>query len=145
MDLNQIDIDLIAALKTRDALKVEVLRGLKTRVQNEKIAKQRDLEAPELLNLIRSEVKRRGDAQALYEQGGRQDLAKKELDEATILKAYLPPEMDEAEVGAKLDQLIANNNFIAAQFGQAMAAAKQMFGDQVSGATLSKILKDKLK
>jgi len=143
--LSQIETDLVAAIKAKNQLEVETLRGLKTRVQNEQIAKMKDLEENDILALVKSEVKRRKEAAETYVSGGRPELAEKELKEAGILEKYLPAQMGEAEIAELALQVIADNGFTAADFGKAMGALKAKAGQNADGSLLAKVLKEKLK
>ncbi len=159
ISLQQIETDLTTAIKARDQMAADVLRGLKTRIQNEKTAARRrpdpalnageaslgDLSETEIVALIRSEVKKRKEAATSYENGGRKELAEKENREAEILQKYLPQQMSEEELSALLDKTILENGFSAKDFGQAMGKIKSAVGDKADGATLAKLLKEKLK
>ncbi len=145
LSLEQIEKDLSAAMKGKNQLAVETLRGLKTRVQNEKIAKMANLSETDMLALVRSEVKRRKEAAQTYQSGGRGELAQKELDEASVLEKYLPQSMPEEQLVELAGQVIMENNFTAKDFGQAMAKLKSKLGPAADGATLARILKEKLK
>lgn len=144
-DLAAIEAQIQTALKARDQVAADTLRGLKTRIQNEKIAKGKDLSEDDVAALVASEVKRRKEAATAYQDGGRTDQADKELAEAEILKQFLPPQASDEEISAKLDQLIAENSWTASDFGKAMGKLKAEFGSSADGATLSRILKEKLK
>ena len=141
----QIDTDLTVAIKAKDQIAADTLRGLKTRIQNERISKMRDLSESDLVVLVRSEVKKRKEAAEVYQKGGRQELADKELREALILEKYLPVQMPEAELLSLIKKIITENNFIAKDFGAAMGMLKKQVGDKAEGATLAKLLKDRLK
>ncbi len=157
LNLQQIESDLVIAMKAKDQLSVEVLRGLKTRVQNEKTAlKNRTEEAVEtslngelteiqIVALIRSEVKRRKESAQVYIQGARAELAEKELKEAAILEKYLPAQMSDADLSALVEKAIAENGFVAKDFGAAMGKLKAQVGDKAEGSVLARILKEKLK
>ena len=145
ISLSQIQSDLVTAMKAKDQLAVETLRGLKTRVQNEQVAKMADLKEADIFALIRNEVKRRKEAAQTYITAGRQELADKELAEAAILEKYLPAQMSEADLGKLIDEAIAQNNFTAADFGKAMGKLKAQVADKADGALLAKVLKEKLK
>ncbi len=145
ISLSQIESDLTAAMKAKDQTAVDVLRGLKTRVQNEKISKMSDLSENDLVALIRSEVKKRKEAGEAFKNGGRQEMADKELKEAEILGKYLPQQMSEDQLAALIDKLIAENSYAAKDFGAAMGKLKSQVGNQADGATLAKLLKEKLK
>src|SRR3989344_1720811 len=116
LSLSQIEQDLTVAMKAKDQVAVDTLRGLKTRIQNEKISKMKDLAEADLVALIRSEVKKRKEAAASFEKGGRQELADKELKEAVILEKYLPTQMAEAELAALIEKTILENNYTAKDF-----------------------------
>lgn len=143
LDLSQIEADLNSSLKARDSLTTDTLRGLKTRIQNEKIAKQKDLSETEISALIRNEVKKRREAANVYEQGGRSELAAKEISEVEVLQKYLPPEISESEIAVKVDALISENSYIQKDFGQAMGKLKALLPD-ADGAVVAKVLKEKL-
>jgi uncharacterized protein YqeY len=143
--LQQIETDLVAALKSKDQLTADTLRGLKTRIMNEKIAKMKDLEEGDLFGLLRSEAKRRKEAADSFQKGGRPELAEKELKELAVIEKYLPAQMSEEQVGKAVEEFLAQNSFSAADFGKAMGAMKAKLGDQADSAMIAKILKEKLK
>ena len=151
LTLSQIQDDLVAAMKAKDQMAVETLRGLKTRVQTQKTAPGRsasadkELSETELVSLVKSEVKRRKEAAETYVKGARQELADKELAEAKILEKYLPAQMSEADLAVLVEKTIAENNFTAKDFGAAMGKLKAQVGNTADGALLAKILKEKLK
>jgi len=145
VNLASIETDLTAALKQRDRMKADTLRSLKTRIQNESIAQGKELGEADILSLIRSEVKRRKEAAEAYSAGGRAELAQKEQDELAVLQQYLPAQLSDEQAAAKIDELIAANNWTAKDFGPAMGKLKGEFGDSAEGGTLSRILKEKLK
>jgi uncharacterized protein YqeY len=143
--LATIESDLQSALKERNRMKADTLRSLKTRIQNDQIAKGKELEENDILALVRSEVKRRKEAAEAFSNGRRAELAQKENDELAVLQAYLPAQLGDDQVAAKIDQLIAVNSWTVKDFGPAMGKLKAEFGDTADGSTISKLLKDKLK
>jgi len=149
LSLQQIETDLTAAMKAKNQLAVDTLRGLKVRLQNDKIAKNgatgSDLTEAEIIPLIKSEIKRRKEAAESFTTGGRADMAEKELAEAKILEAYMPAQMSEQELGKIIDEIISANGFTAADFGKAMGQVKAKAGQNADGAIMAKILKEKLK
>jgi len=143
ISLSTIESDLTDALKARDQVRIDTLRGLKTRLQNEQIAQMKDLNEDEIFALIRSEVKRRKEAASAFTEGSRQKMADKELAEAAILSSYLPQGPSEEEIAGKIDALIAENRFTAKDFGQAMGKLKAAL-PTADGTELAKLLKEKL-
>lgn len=98
---SQIEDDLKQATRERNAVRVVVLRSVKNSVHNLAIAGKEQgkaVTAADWLKVIRSEIKKRQDAKALYEQGQRPELADKELAEIKVLENYLPAAPDLAQV-----------------------------------------------
>lgn len=145
LSLDQIETEIKEAIKAKDQLLVDTLRGLKTRIQNEKIAKMKDLGESEILALVKSEVKKRKEAAESYGIGGRAELQGKELKEAAILEKFLPPQMQESELKVLVEKVIAENNFTVKDFGKAMGQLKAQVGEAADGSKLAKLLKEKLK
>ncbi len=143
--LSEIEQQLQEALKAKDSLRLQTLRGIKTRIQNEQIAKGDGLTEDDMVKLLRSEQKRRHEAASSYLAGGRPELAEKEQTEAKIIEEFLPAQVSVDKIAEAVDKLIAEQNFTAQQFGAAMGKLKAIFGEQADGATLAKVLKDKLK
>lgn len=138
-----IEKDLTKALKERATLDTEVLRGLKTRIQNEQIAKGTELSEQDMLALLRSEVKRRKEAVETYTTGGRPELAQKEQDEIQIIARYLPPEVPEADIRAKVEEIVSSGTYTMKDMGKVVAAVKTAY-QGADGAMVAAIVKEKL-
>ena len=143
--LKQVEADLIDAIKAKNQLGADVLRGLKTRIQNEQIAKMRELNDEDTAGLVRSEIKKRKEAAESFQKGGRGEMAAKELTEAGLLEKYLPAQMPEEELLKIVEAVISENNFTAKDFGKAMGALKARVGTAADSASLAKLLKERLK
>lgn len=98
----QVKEETVAAMKAKDNVKVETLRGLSAAFTNELVATKKkptdELPDEEALNVIRREVKKRKEAAEAFEKGDRAEAAEKERAEQAILEAYLPAQMSEEEV-----------------------------------------------
>lgn len=98
----QIKEETIVAMKAKDKVKVETLRGLSAAFTNELVAKKEKPDAEisdeDALAVIRREVKKRKESVEAFTKGGRTEMAEKELQEQKILEAYLPAMMSEDEV-----------------------------------------------
>jgi uncharacterized protein YqeY len=91
---------------------VDVLRGLKTRLKNEQIARGAELTESEIVPLLRSEAKRRKESAAAFTDAGRSELAEKELKELEIISQFLPAEVPKDQVLATAKELIAESGSI---------------------------------
>jgi len=95
------------AMKARETVKLNVLRGISTMVTNDLVAKGRgpdgEITADEMLAIIVRASKQRKDSIEQFEKGGRPELAVAEKEELAIIQTLLPAQMsqDEIEAAAK--------------------------------------------
>ncbi len=144
LNLSEVESALQTAVKARDQITVETLRALKTRIQNEQISKGSELTEADILVLVQSEAKRRKEAAQAFRDGDRPEAADKEEAELKVLSVFLPEQVSEENIAAVIAEKIAANSWTKADFGQAMGALKGHFGNTADGATVAKILKEKL-
>lgn len=90
--------DVKAAMKAREELRLSTLRMARSEIRNAEIALGHELEDSEVLGVLEKEAKKRREAIAEFETGGRQDLVEKETEELRILESYLPAQMSEEEL-----------------------------------------------
>lgn len=90
--------DLKGAMRSREELRMSVIRMVRAAVVNAEKERRRELSDEEVLEVIWREIKRRMEAASEYEKGGRTDLAEKERKEAEILRSYLPEQLSEEEI-----------------------------------------------
>lgn len=145
LSLQIIEAKLTQSLKDKNQLATDTLRGLKTRITNEQIAKGGELTSDEILALVKSEAKRRKEAVEAFTGGNRPEAAAKETAELEILSEFLPEQVSEEQISTTIDEQISANSWTAADFGKAMGALKQELGNNADGAIIAKILKEKLK
>lgn len=141
----QIDANLILAQKAKNESKVGTLRMFKAALKNAQIQKMGDLTEEDAIKVLRSEIKKRNDSIASYQQASRQDLVDKETSELEHLTVYLPAEMSDADLAAIVDKIISANNFLAKDFGQAMKLVMTEVKGAASGQRISALVKEKLK
>ena len=100
------------AMKARDVVRTNVLRGLMASFTNEAVAKKRkpdeELSDEEVLVVIGRAVKQRKDSIEQFEKGGRADLAGVEKSELAILETYLPTQMSRDEIIMYVKGKLAN-------------------------------------
>src|SRR5205814_4555134 len=94
----QIRADLTESMKARTAERTSTLRMLQAALKNEQISVGHELSDEEAMAIIRKGIKQRIDSIEQFTKGNRPELAAKEKGEMEILKAYLPPELSEAEL-----------------------------------------------
>jgi uncharacterized protein YqeY len=140
----RIDADLKAAMLARDAERLSVLRMLKSAVKYAAIEKggaDAVSSDTEVVSVLRKEVKKRQDAAAGFEAGGRPELAAKEKAEAVLLESYLPAALSPEAMEALVREAIAETGATSkAQMGTVMKAAQAKAAGQADGKTLSTLV-----
>lgn len=144
--LQQLEHDMSAAMKARETLKLSVLRMAKTALVNRRIAKGRDLEEAEELQVLSTLVKQRRDAIEQFTKGGRTDLADKERAEIALLEAYRPKAISPADMERIVAATIAELGATAAKdIGRVMKAVMPKFsGQSVEGRAVNELVRRKL-
>jgi len=94
------------ALKARDSLKLNTIRGLISEIKNREIDLRRELEKGEIISLISTQIKKRKEAATLFDKGGRNDLCEKENREMKILQEYLPEQVSEGDLRNRIQEVI---------------------------------------
>ena len=144
----RINQDLTAAMKAKDAARTSTLRMAKAAIMNKEIDKKSALDDAETLKLLQGLVKQREDSADQYGKAGRFELAEKENAEITLLKAYLPAEVSDAEVQAAVDKALAETGASSLKdMGKAMKAALAALsasGKAVDGKRVNEAVKKKL-
>lgn len=143
---SKIQADLKTALLGGDKKRAEVLRGLKSVLLNEKIAKglrEAGLNDEQVLALIVKEAKKRGESAELYKQANAMDRAEAELSEKAILEEYLPAQMSDEELATIVEEVIAAQGE-GVHMGQVIGAVKQKVGASADGGRIAAVVKAKL-
>lgn len=138
-----------------EMLKTAMKAGDKPRVATVRLIqaalKDRDIEArgvgktvsdDDILALLQKMVKQRQDSIALYEQGGRVDLADQERAEIAIIAEFLPKAMDESEVAAAIRAAIAETGAASPKdMGKVIGALKAKFAGRMDFGKVSPAVK----
>ncbi len=164
----QIQNDLKAAMKSRDAFLLGVLRMVSTAIKNKEIEKRTklarldstrlaksepvekldelsQLTEEEMVVVISSEAKKRKDAASEFEAGGRPELAEKELKEAALLAKYLPEQMSEEEIRKLVVEAIKKVGATSPQeMGKVMGILMPQVKGRADGGAVQKIVKEEL-
>ena len=142
----KIEADLKTALLGGDKKRAEVLRGLKSVLLNEKIAKnlrQTGLGDEQVLALIGKEVKKRAESAEMYRSAGADDRAQAESSEKAILEEYLPKQLSDEELQSVVGEVLAGLGQDP-QMGQAIGAVRQKVGASADGGRIAAAVKAKL-
>src|SRR6202521_4255700 len=103
----QIQKDIITAMKARDEHRLSTLRMVKTALKNREIEKMAPLDDKESQHVLSTLIKQRKDSVEQFTKGGRQEMADKEAAEILLIEAYLPKAAGEEEIVAGVLAAIA--------------------------------------
>ena len=135
----KIQKDLKEAMRSKDELRLSVLRMMKSAITYKETEKIRALDEAESIQLLQTLVKQRKESIEQFTKGGRKDLADKETKELAIIETYLPAGASEAEMDAAIAKAIAETGATSMkQMGAVVKAAKAALeGKTVDGKVLS--------
>jgi len=144
--IDRIQKDLTAAMKSKDELRLSVLRMVKSALKNKEIEKIRPLDDAESLQVLQTMVKQRRESVEQFGRGGRQDLVDKETKEIAIIETYLPSAPSDAEMNAAIEAAVAETgaNSPKAMGAVIKAARAKLEGKTVDGKALSDRVKERL-
>ncbi|WP_242340337.1 MULTISPECIES: GatB/YqeY domain-containing protein [Anaeromyxobacter] len=137
-----LDADMKAAMRDKDAPKLSVIRMLKSAIKYREIEVMKPLDDAGVLAVIATEIKRRRDSVEQYRAGNRADLADKEEAEILVLQGYLPAQLGEDELRAKVDAAIQKTG---AQGPKDMGAVMKALLPEVQGRAEGKTVSDMVK
>ena len=138
----RLDEDMKRAMRAKAQLELNTIRMLKSAIKYREIELGKPLEDAGVHVVIAGEIKRRRDAVEQYRAGNRQDLADKEQKEIEVLQAYLPQQLTEDELRAKVDEAVKK---LGAQGMKDMGAVMKALLPEVQGRADGKVVSDLVK
>jgi uncharacterized protein YqeY len=147
---NRLKEELAQALKAKDQRIVSTVRLILAALKDRDIAARtkgnmEGISDEELLQLLQSMVKQRRESIALYEKGGRLELAQQEADEIAVIERFLPRQLGEAEMIEAVKAAIAEVGAASLKdMGKVMAALKARYSGQMDFARASGVVKAQL-
>jgi len=142
----KIQKDLVDAMRSKDELRLSVLRGIKAAIKHKEVEKIRVLDEPESMQILQTLVKQRKESIEQFTKGNRPELAEKETKELAIIESYLPAGASEAEMDAAIAKAISESGASSIkQMGAVVKAAKSALeGKTVDGKALSDRVRERL-
>ena len=142
---DQISNDLKDAMRAGDAKKRDAIRLLTAEMKRKEVDERVTLTDADVVAIIDKMIKQRRDSIAQFEKGGRQDLADNEKFELSVLQAYMPQALSEAEIAAAVAASIAESGATGpADMGKVMAALKPKLAGRADMSKVSALVKAKL-
>jgi uncharacterized protein YqeY len=138
--------DMVAAMKSKEELRLSTLRMMKAALMNKRIDKRADLDEKEELQVFSTMINQHKDSIEAFTKGGRLELAKKEADEIVIIEGYMPKAVGEEEIVATVRAVIAEmGSPTMKDMGTVMKNVMAKFGGaRVDGKMVSEAVKKQL-
>jgi uncharacterized protein YqeY len=140
---------LVSAMKGGDKPRTAAIRLIQSAVKNRDI-ELRTAAAPAdddavVVEVLQKMIKQRRESIALYEQGGRQELADQEKSELAVIEGFLPQQMSEAEAKAAIDAIVTEVGASSVKdMGRVMAVLKERHAASIDMSKASGLVKTRL-
>ena len=137
--------DVKTAMRARDKARLGVLRMTMAAIKQREVDERIELSDDDITAVIEKMIKQRRESVRQYRDGGREDLASVEEAEIEVLKVYLPEPLDEAAVGALIEEVIAATGASSmADMGKVMGQIKARAQGRVDMGAVSARIRARL-
>ena len=142
----RIETDIMSAMKSKDEVRLSALRSVKTAIQNEKTnGKFHELTESDVVKIVQKQIKQRTEAEEIYRQANREELANKEQDERLILETYVPKMLSENELKTIIEHLLVELNATSMKdMGKVMGELNKRYSGCIDGKLASGLIKQSL-
>lgn len=138
------------AMKARQAERLSTLRLINAAIKDREIANRSDgaeglVSEDDILAILGKLVKQRQESARAYEEGGRLELAEKELDEVVVIEEFLPRQLDSTEVEAAVVAAIAEVGAVSIRdMGRVIGVLKGRYTGQMDFGAVGPMVKARL-
>ena len=141
---DQVSEDIKDAMRAKDKIRLEALRGMKKEFLEAKTAKGAadELSDETAIQILQKMAKQRRDSAEIYTTQNRADLAEKELAELAVIESYLPKQLSQDELDTKIAEIIAQVGASSpADMGKVMGVATKSLAGLAAGKAISETVK----
>jgi len=143
--LDQLQEELITAMKAGDKPRMTGLRNIIGKLKASQIDKGEELTGDESLKILKSAAKQLKESVEQYQKGGRDDLAEKELFELSILEKYLPEQISEDKIRDAVKNTIQSSGAESMQdMGKVMGMLMKELAGTADGKLVQQIVLEEL-
>ncbi len=141
----RINEDMKSAMRAKETAKLGAIRLLLAAMKQKEVDERLTLDDDAVVAIIDKMLKQRRDSVAQYEAANRADLADAEKFEMTVLSAYMPAALSEAEVAAAVAKAVSDSGAAGpADMGKVMGLLKPLLAGRADMSQVSKLVKAKL-
>lgn len=142
--LEQLNKDMVEAMKNKDSFSLGVIRMAKGALQLEAINKKKELTDEEVVSVIAKQIKIRNDSIAEFTKANRTDLVDQNKKEIEILNKYMPEQLSEEEVNRIIDEAFTKLNPTSKDMGLIMKEVSPKLKGKADMSKVNAIIKEKL-
>ncbi len=144
--LDQIQTDMVAAMRAKEELKLNAIRMIKAALKKHEVDSMKPLDEATELQILNTLIKQRREAADMYRKGDRMEAAEKEEAELKLIESYMPSAPTDQEIEDAIAQALAETGATAQkQMGLVMKAAQaKLAGKRVDGKALSEKVRARL-
>ena len=140
---------LVGAMKAGDTAKRDAIRLIQAALKNRDIELRGSTNPPAddvlVTEVLQKMVKQRRESIEMYSKGGRQELADAEAAEVTVIESFLPAQMDDAQLAAAIDAIVAETGAASVKdMGRVMALLRERHAGDVEMGKASAAVKARL-
>lgn len=142
--VQQVEKDIVSAMKAREAERLSTLRMVKAAFKNKEIEKREPLTEAEAQQILTTLIKQRRESVEQFTKGNRPELVEKEQAEIVLIEGYMPKAAGEEEIRKLVEEALAGQTFGPKDMGAAMKAVQakiQASGLRADGRQVSEIVK----
>ncbi len=141
----KIKSEIVQAMKEKDTMKVQTLRGVKGNIDLEHINKKVEITDELVIDILAREIKTRKESIIEFEKGNRSDLIEKTEKEIVLLQSYLPKQLEKDELNKIIDEVFGKVNPTSSKdMGLIMKELTPLVKGKADMKEVSLIIKDKL-
>ena len=144
--LDQIQKDMVAAMKAKEQVRLDAIRMIKTALTKARADANKTFDEKAELQVLSSLLKQRHEAAEMFRQGGREESAQQEEQEARIIEGYMPSAPTDEEMSEAIEAAVAETGASSVKDLGAMMKAVQakLTGKRVDGKLLSERVRSRL-
>lgn len=144
--LDQIQIDMVAAMRSKQEMKLNAIRMIKAALKKHEVDSMKPLDEATELQILGTLIKQRREAADMFRKGDRAELADKEEAELKLIESYMPAAPSDQEIQDAITAALSETGATSAkQMGLVMKAAQaKLAGKRVDGKALSEKVRARL-
>lgn len=142
---DKIKEEIVNAMKEKNTLKVQTLRGVKGEVDLEHINKKVDITDDLVISVLSHQIKTRRESIVEFEKGNREDLINKTNEEIILLQTFMPKQLNDEEINKILDDAFNKVNPTSAKdMGLIMREVTPLLKGKADMSKVSSLIKERL-